>query len=54
MDFFCYGLIYLLVLDHLSILRLLWNTLNFKTSDAELFTFENALCIGDLGPPNLS
>ena len=39
-------MIYLLVLDHLSVLRLLWSTLNFKTSNAELFTFENALCIG--------
>ena len=39
-------MIYLLVLEHLSILCLLWSTLNFKTSNAELFTFENALCIG--------
>ena len=39
-------IIYVLVMDHLSILRLLWSTLKFKTSNAELFTFENALCIG--------
>ena len=41
-----WSMIYLLVLDNLSILRLIWSTLNLKTSNAELFPFENALCIG--------
>ena len=39
-------MIYLLVLDNLSILQLLWITLNFKTSNTKLFTFEKTLCIG--------
>ena len=46
MDLFARASDLFVSVDNLSILRLLWSTLNFKTSNADLFLFENALCIG--------